>query len=249
MRNATLRAIVIGLCIVLILTGAFFAGGPRQSDQAQVSRTPALTAVLAKEKSADAGWKQKREQPEAPPAQVEETDQAEEPPADEPEVPVPDQIAPPEPEQSAPTAPEPTAPEAPEDENCTISISCAVLTDQLELLPEEKRDLVPSDGWILQQTTVDFTEGESVFDVLQRVTRDQKIHLEASFTPVYDSSYVEGIGNLYEFDAGPLSGWTYTVNGAFVGLGSSQVAVKSGDVICWMYTCDLGKDVGGGEGV
>ena len=55
---------------------------------------------------------------------------------------------------------------------------------------------------------------------------------------------MEGIGNLYEFDAGPLSGWTYTVNGAFVGLGSSQVAVKSGDVICWMYTCDLGKDVG-----
>lgn len=67
MRNATLRAIVIGLCIVLILTGAFFAGGPLQSDQAQVSRTPALTAVLAKEKPADAGWKQKREQPEAPP--------------------------------------------------------------------------------------------------------------------------------------------------------------------------------------
>lgn len=243
MRNATLRAIVIGLCIVLILAGAFLAGGPLQSDQAQVSWTPALAAVLTKEKPADAGWKQKLEKPESPPEQAEETPQAELP-ADEPDATVPDQIAPSEPEQSPSTAPEPTAPE---DENCTISISCAVLTDQLELLPEEKRDLVPSDGWILQQTTVDFTEGESVFDVLQRVTREQKIHLEASFTPVYDSSYVEGIGNLYEFDAGPLSGWTYTVNGAFVGLGSSQVAVEPGDVICWMYTCDLGKDVGGGE--
>lgn len=248
MRNATIRAIVIGLGIVLILTGAFFAGGPLQSDQAQVFQAPALTAVLAKEKPADAGWKQKLEQPEAQSEQVGERTPTE-PPADEPEVLVPDQIAPSEPEQSVPTASEPTVPETPEDENCTISISCAVLTDQLELLPEEKRDLVPSDGWILKQTAVDFTEGESVFDMLQRVTREQKIHLEASFTPVYDSSYVEGIGNLYEFDAGPLSGWTYTVNGAFVGLGSSQVAVESGDVICWMYTCDLGKDVGGGEGV
>lgn len=240
MRNATLRAIIIGLCIVLILTGAFFAGGPLQSNQAQVFRTPALAAVLAKEKPADAGWKQKLEKLESPPEQAGETIPTE-PPAAESDVPVPDQTAPasPEPEQNSPTQPE--------EAQCTISISCAVLIDQLELLPEEKRDLVPSDGWILQQTTVDLVEGESVFDVLQRVTREQKIHLEASFTPGYDSSYVEGIGNLYEFDAGPLSGWTYTVNGAFVGLGSSQVAVEPGDVICWMYTCDLGKDVGGGE--
>ena len=33
-----------------------------------------------------------------------------------------------------------------------------------------------------------------------------KIHMESSFTPVYNSAYIEGIHNLYEFDVGKLSG-------------------------------------------
>lgn len=44
------------------------------------------------------------------------------------------------------------------------------------------------------------------FDVLQRVCKANKIHMESSFTPVYNSAYIEGIHNLYEFDVGKLSG-------------------------------------------
>ena len=50
------------------------------------------------------------------------------------------------------------------------------------------------------------TDGESVYDVLQRVCKANKIHMESSFTPVYNSAYIEGIHNLYEFDVGKLSG-------------------------------------------
>ena len=32
---------------------------------------------------------------------------------------------------------------------------------------------------------------------------------------MYNSYYVEGIGNLYEFDCGSESGWMYKVNGWF----------------------------------
>lgn len=113
-------------------------------------------------------------------------------------------------------------------------------------LDKDKKDIVPKDGWILKEKKVTFKEGESVFDILQRVCKDNKIHMEASFTPLYNSSYIEGIYNLYEFDCGSLSGWMYSVNGVFPNYGCSQYIVKKGDVIRWQYTCDLGKDVGGG---
>ena len=60
----------------------------------------------------------------------------------------------------------------------------------------------------------------------------------------YSGGYIEGINYLYEYDAGSLSGWMYKVNGLFPNYGCSKYEVKPGDAIVWMYTCDLGRDVG-----
>ncbi len=132
-----------------------------------------------------------------------------------------------------------------EQGTCVISISCATLVDDLDKLKAEKRELVPEDGWLLPEMEVSFTQGESVFDVLKRVCREEKIHMEFSTTPLYHSAYIEGIGNLYEYDAGELSGWMYSVNDWFPNYGCSRYQVKQGDVIRWQFSCDLGKDVGG----
>lgn len=128
---------------------------------------------------------------------------------------------------------------------CTISISCSTILDNMDLCAPEKVELVPEDGWILKPVTVTFYEGESVFNVLQRTCKQQKIHMEFSNTPIYNSAYIEGIDNLYEFDVGNLSGWMYKVNGWFPNYGCSRYQLKDGDVIEWAYTCDFGKDVGG----
>lgn len=130
--------------------------------------------------------------------------------------------------------------------HCTMSISCAALLENADLLDKEKAELIPSDGWVLQPMEVVFYEGENVFHVLQRVCKQQKIHLEFMDVPLYNSAYIEGIHNLYEFDAGDLSGWMYQVNGWFPNYGCSRYQLQDGDVIQWVYTCDLGKDVGGG---
>lgn len=130
--------------------------------------------------------------------------------------------------------------------HCTISISCASLLDNSEKLEEEKGGLIPADGWVLKPMEVVFHEGESVFHVLQRVCKQQKIHLEFMDVPLYNSAYIEGIHNLYEFDAGDLSGWMYQVNGWFPNYGCSRYQLQDGDNIAWVYTCDLGNDVGGG---
>ena len=120
--------------------------------------------------------------------------------------------------------------------------------ENLDRLNAEKADLIPADGVLLAPTAVEFTEGESIFDVLKRVCRENKIHMEFSETPVYQSAYIEGIGNLYEFDCGEGSGWMYRVNGEFPNYGCSRYTLADGDTVEWVYTCDFGADVGGGLG-
>ncbi|MGN0394840.1 MAG: DUF4430 domain-containing protein [Coprococcus sp.] len=127
---------------------------------------------------------------------------------------------------------------------CTISISCKTILNNMELLDKSKKSIVPKDGWILKKVTVEFNSGDTVFDVLERVTKKYGIQLEYSYTPLYGSYYIEGMYNLYEFDCGHLSGWMYSVNGSFPNFGCSKYVLKDGDVIEWVYTCDLGEDVG-----
>lgn len=128
---------------------------------------------------------------------------------------------------------------------CEIAITCEILARNPELLPPGKRELIPTDGIILATKTMSFKQGESVFDILVRATKDNGIHMEFVKTPIYNSAYIEGIHNIYEFDGGEGSGWMYNINGAFPQGGASTYIIKPNDQIHWVYSCDLGKDVGG----
>lgn len=128
---------------------------------------------------------------------------------------------------------------------CTITILCDTVLSRRESLNAAKAPYVPNDGIILGETTVELGAGETAFDVLQRVCAAADIQLEYSWTPLYDSYYVEGISHLYEFDCGSESGWLYQVNGVFPNYGCSAYEVRDGDAIIWRYTCvGLGVDVG-----
>ena len=222
------KYIIIALAIIAVLAVAFFATGtPKEETEPVVPET----TVIETQTPAETEPKEETEtingmeiNPETGMDKYNTT-------------PVPEgKPAPVEPEESTTTGGSGT---------CTISISCSTILNNMESLDPAKTQLIPDDGWILEATTVSFTEGESVFDVLQRVTRDNGIHFEFVFTPMYNSAYIEGINNIYEFDCGELSGWMYNVNGWFPNYGSSRYQVQNGDVINWVYTCDLGTDVGG----
>lgn len=131
--------------------------------------------------------------------------------------------------------------------HCTLSIRCDTLLKEENYNVAKsngKASMIPADGVIYSTKKVEFYQGESVFDVLLREVQKYGIHMEYSMTPMYNSNYIEGINNLYEFNGGELSGWMYKVNGWFPNYGCSRYSVQDGDVIEWVYTCDLGRDVG-----
>ena len=131
--------------------------------------------------------------------------------------------------------------------HCTIAIYCDTILDNRERLDVAKAGYVPEDGVILSPVAVELQGGETVFDVLKRVCDAYAIDLEYSWTPLYDSYYIEGIHQLYEFDCGPQSGWMYKVNEWFPNYGCSEYTLSGGESIVWCYTCNgLGEDVGGG---
>ena len=126
------------------------------------------------------------------------------------------------------------------EQTCTLIVNCITALGKAG----EKDSLLPTNGIIYSEGEIKFNDGESVFDVLKSEMQSKKIHLEFSMTPIYNTAYIEGIANLYEFDCGELSGWMFKVNGEFPGVGCSSVSVHDGDVIEFVYSCDMGKDVG-----
>ena len=130
--------------------------------------------------------------------------------------------------------------------SCTLSVRCDNAAAASDMLPPETAAILPADGVLLADTAVAFSEGETVFDVLMRAARAAGLHLEFEKTPLYGGVYVEGIGNLYAFDGGELSGWVYAVNGIFPEVSASAYTLADGDTVEWVYTCELGDDVGGG---
>ena len=128
--------------------------------------------------------------------------------------------------------------------HCTLYIDCKTILNNMSELDPDKAELVPEDGVILDTVTVGFDEGDSVYDILLRELTSRGIHIDSTFTPAFNSAYVKGINNIYEFDCGYQSGWEYSVNGVFPNYGCSNYKPKEGDEIRFLYTCDLGADLG-----
>ena len=136
-------------------------------------------------------------------------------------------------------------PKEPKPVTVTLEIRCDTLSSHMSKLENPAiEDYIPADGTILERSTYKGTTDNTVFDALNTLCRNNDIQLEFSYTPIYESYYIEGINYLYEFDGGNLSGWMYKVNGWFPNYGCSSYYLSDGDVIEWVYTCDLGKDVG-----
>lgn len=136
----------------------------------------------------------------------------------------------------------------PDSKTVTLSIRCDSILDNYDKLDEalKSEEYVPADGVILEETEYVLREGDTVFDILDRVVRYNQIQFEyqGADDNSFGSVYVQGINYLYEFSCGSTSGWVYTVNGEYPNYGCSKYVLEDKDKIEWIYTCSLGLDVG-----
>lgn len=136
----------------------------------------------------------------------------------------------------------------PDSKTVTLSIRCGTIFDNYDQLDPALRsdEYVPKDGVILPPTEYVLRDGDSVFDILSRAVRHNKIQMDFSGENEnsYGAVYVKGIHYIYEFSCGPLSGWIYRVDGEMPSYGCSKYYLKDGQNIEWIYSCALGTDAG-----
>ncbi len=149
------------------------------------------------------------------------------------------------PEQNKTEKPNETKPSDSSKNTVTFTIRCDTAVNNGMHKESKWAGIVPASGCILPVTTMEFEEGETVFDLLCRVRDTYKLQME--YSGASGGEYIEGINNLYEFDGGRWSGWMYCVNDWYPNYGCGQYTVKAGDVIEWNYTCDLGCDLENGD--
>ncbi len=116
----------------------------------------------------------------------------------------------------------------------TLSIRCD------SIVGNDDQSYIPENGIILDTTEFEISDGDTVYDILREATSKNKIHLEINGNE--DTAYVEGISNIYEFDYGDLSGWTYFVNGAKLSLGCGEYKLAPNDKIEWVYSTNTTDD-------
>lgn len=125
--------------------------------------------------------------------------------------------------------------------SCTIEIRCDNATARKDSITNQGiRDAIPDDGTILEVTTYTGNEGFTVYDVLAAVTA-----MHVPVIPIDPQSsimgiYIASINNLAQMNVGPNSGWMYSVNGKAPGYSCGKYVVKDGDVIKWIYVCQMG---------
>ena len=117
--------------------------------------------------------------------------------------------------------------------NITLTIRCDKVAGRAAHIPEN--------GVILEETSLPIAAGDTVYTILTDAARSYGIHMEAS--GANGLMYIHGIGNVYEFDFGDLSGWVYLVNGESASVGVDQYVLKDGDRVELCYTLELGKDL------
>lgn len=125
-----------------------------------------------------------------------------------------------------------------EKKEVKVLIECQTILNNMDRLQNGYQSFIPQNGIILNTTSVEIKEGDTVLNVLKRVANQNKIKLSIR------AGYVEGIANIDESICGDESGWIYSVNGKFINTGASNYKVNQGDEIKWQYTCENGRDLG-----
>lgn len=103
-------------------------------------------------------------------------------------------------------------------------------------------EIIPEDGEVIQGCEVMLPPGASAFDALIAAAREQRVRVD--YSGGLWGAYIRGIGEIYEFGFGELSGWMYRVNGEYPEVSASDYILEEGDSVEFVFTLNLGGDIG-----
>ncbi|MCC8072735.1 MAG: DUF4430 domain-containing protein [Clostridiales bacterium] len=119
--------------------------------------------------------------------------------------------------------------------SCTVTIECTSILDNMDDLKAGHEAYVPSDGIILNSTSVTVSSGSTVYDALTLACSKGGVTV-SSKSSAY-GKYIVGFNNIDEKDCGSQSGWTYTVNGKYPSKSCDKYTLSNGDKVVFIYTC------------
>lgn len=123
--------------------------------------------------------------------------------------------------------------------NCSITIECKSILDNMDDLKPEHEKYVPKNGIMLNNYKTTLKSKSTVYDLLKKACNDKGITYTAKDT-MY-SVYIVGINNIDEKDCGKNSGWMYSVNGSYPNVSVDSKKLKDGDKVVFTYTCSYKK--------
>lgn len=117
--------------------------------------------------------------------------------------------------------------------DCKNAIAYGILDDP------DYADILPQNGIIYANASLEAEEGESVLSLLKRTLKANNM----VYTIQNSSGYVRSIAGLSEFDCGQQSGWMYKVNGKLPNFSCKYYDLQVGDRVEFVYTCRMGDVV------
>jgi uncharacterized protein YjdB/putative cell wall-binding protein len=128
---------------------------------------------------------------------------------------------------------------------CTVTVSGGTSD------PDNGQVSLVIDGYkgnIVNEPSVSFTKGDTVFDVVKRTLESKNISMD--YEGSGGTTYVQAIDGEREFDRPQgggkpnYSGWKYSVNGTFpnYSCGAEEETLQGGEKIHWVYVLDINDE-------
>ncbi len=120
------------------------------------------------------------------------------------------------------------------DMSVLVSVDCSDILENMSELESGLEKYIPEYGLIFPDTDYPLLEGETVYDLIVRIARENGMQLE---TKGFFGNYeVEGIGFIYNSTCAD-GRWIYKVNGKTGPAVCSGYKLKDGDMVQWIYVC------------
>ncbi len=122
----------------------------------------------------------------------------------------------------------------------TLSVECGTAIANMDRIDTAVNppDVIPADGIVIYPSDVTVPNGGTAFDALISAAKSDRIQVDYNGTSY--GLYINGIGHIYEFGFGSSSGWLYKVNGEFPQMSAGAYKLSDGDVVEFVYTCEMG---------